>query len=95
MTIMTTPKFQHDCERCKFLGHSKKHAADLYYCEGAVLGISLIARTGNDGWEYGSHLMPERTLNPKQYIDILKEHDSPAIEILEIMKSKGLYSGDI
>lgn len=41
------PKFKHDCESCKFLGHFHDH--DVYQC-----GTSLIARYSDEGHEYHS-----------------------------------------
>jgi len=46
-----TPKFTHDCEGCKFLGHYEGH--DLYYCAGEP---TVIARYGSDGPAYASGL---------------------------------------
>jgi hypothetical protein len=57
------PKFQHDCDKCEFLGHYFDH--DVYVClpqgfescEGATAG-SIIARHGDDGPEYASSPLP-------------------------------------
>lgn len=63
------PKFQHDCNRCVFLGCSmacfsttrKNTEIDLYYCPGPdpetnkTSDGSIIARFGNDGPDYWSH----------------------------------------
>lgn len=45
-----TPKFDHDCDCCQFLGHHKGH--DLYACTGTV-----IARKGSNGPDYVSGLV--------------------------------------
>lgn len=47
------PKFEHDCESCKFLGHFYGH--DVYTCENSV-----IARYSNEPSEYSS--MPVSSL---------------------------------
>jgi hypothetical protein len=44
------PKFVHDCEACKFLGHHDEH--DMYYCEGGH--PTVVARYGSDGPDYTS-----------------------------------------
>lgn len=51
---MTTPKFQHDCARCIFLGQTigGGRLFDCYACEGAV--VTMVARYGDDGPEYYS-----------------------------------------
>lgn len=41
------PKFNHDCTSCKFLAHFDGH--DLYVCVSTI-----VARFGNDGWDYTS-----------------------------------------
>jgi hypothetical protein len=60
------PKFQHDCNVCKFLGTvvsdnltpGKPIEYDLYYCVGGVPGLSgtCLARFGNEGPDYTSSL---------------------------------------
>lgn len=45
-----TPKYQHDCQQCEFLGHFFDH--DVYVCSN--LSRSVIARYGDDGPEYTS-----------------------------------------
>jgi len=62
-----TPKFKHDCNGCKFLGHFLGY--DVYVCpHGTSLYTNLIARWGNEGHEYASNelenfqkMMRERT----------------------------------
>lgn len=52
-TITDKPKFQHDCNECKFLGHAKN--CDWYVCDKSdILGRSIIARHGNKGYENAS-----------------------------------------
>lgn len=43
-----TPKFTHDCDRCRFLG--RLNGEDLYVCENGEFS----ARFGNHGQEYRS-----------------------------------------
>lgn len=50
---MSKPKFKHDCDRCKFLGHV--YGCDMYSCP-AELGTVLV-RYGNDGPEYSSCIL--------------------------------------
>lgn len=52
MTAELGPRYQHDCDTCRFLG--PEGSADLYFCPGGLLGGSLIARYGNCGREYAS-----------------------------------------
>ncbi len=59
-------KFKHDCDTCRFLGtvegphprmavKNPPHvAADLWYCERAELGGSVIARYSDEGSDYSS-----------------------------------------
>lgn len=48
-----TPKFEHDCKKCRFLGPNKKDDHDLYFCWQTELP-TVIARYGNYGHEYKS-----------------------------------------
>ena len=51
-----SPKFQHDCEKCRFLGHF--HGHDIYICKATELSYSnILARYGNDGPEYASDFL--------------------------------------
>lgn len=47
------PTFVHDCEECTYLGTlaTPQRVVDLYACK---LDRSLIARFGDEGWEYSS-----------------------------------------
>jgi hypothetical protein len=49
------PKFHHDCDKCEFLGGYKEgdERADVYICP-SCLGMSVIARLGDDGPDYYS-----------------------------------------
>ena len=42
------PLYQHDCERCRFLGSYRAH--DLYFCKKER--PEVLARYGNDGPDY-------------------------------------------
>ena len=44
-------KYTHDCEHCIPLGEYENH--DLYYCDQG-LRPTVIARYGNEGWDYRS-----------------------------------------
>jgi hypothetical protein len=56
------PRYTHDCDRCKPLGTAAEY--DLYFCLQTGDFPTVIARYGNDGWEYtsgiGSGLLPLR-----------------------------------
>lgn len=44
--------FEHDCNNCEFLGTFQEH--DLYYCPQTPNWPTVIARYGNNGYEYKS-----------------------------------------
>lgn len=48
------PKFEHDCERCVFLGHFDEN--DLYFCGQDGVGPTVLARYDSDGPAYTSGL---------------------------------------
>jgi hypothetical protein len=49
----TKPKFKHDCKTCNYLGHYFGH--DIYVCGSmSAIGPSIIARYGNEDWQYAS-----------------------------------------
>ncbi len=50
----TSPKFEHDCDLCTFLGEYQRH--DLYFCDKCTAGPTLIARYGSEGKQYTSGL---------------------------------------
>lgn len=46
------PAYDHDCEKCVFLGHHTRHREavhDLYFCE---KGPTVVARYGDEGPSY-------------------------------------------
>lgn len=45
-------RYVHDCDECKFVGVYKEH--DLYFCKNEP---TVIARYGNEGYEYSSGLV--------------------------------------
>lgn len=49
---VSTPRYEHDCDRCVYLGQHQEH--DLYYCEQDAAGRTLVARYGSDGSDYYS-----------------------------------------
>ena len=59
MALTIKPLYQHDCDKCRFLGGvvdnlgSGIQMLDAYHCPGS-LGGSFILRYGNDGPEYMS-----------------------------------------
>jgi hypothetical protein len=52
------PKYQHDCDKCKFLGQAMddKEFCDLYYCPQGGHIPTVIARYGNEPEDYRSGL---------------------------------------
>lgn len=47
------PRYKHDCRKCKYLGPYEEY--DLYHCYNCALAKgTVIARHGNEGWEYAS-----------------------------------------
>ena len=68
-----TPRYEHDCEVCQFLGQHKQF--DLYYCSDAP-GPMLIARYSNYPPSYISGLETETLCEPLALaLDLAKEHD--------------------
>jgi len=47
-------RYTHDCDKCYYLGHYEKY--DLYYCSKSTIP-SVIARYGNEGWNYASGMI--------------------------------------
>lgn len=52
-----TPRFQHDCDQCHFIGQTEKY--DLYVCgqlgvDKPIYGRTVIGRSGDDGPDYVS-----------------------------------------
>lgn len=61
MSTFDTPRFQHDCPACKFLGQyryaddpNKRYDYDLYVCGQAGSIPTVIARFSDDGPDYMS-----------------------------------------
>jgi len=50
--VKTEPRYNHDCNRCEFLGTHEEY--DLYFCPDEP---TIIARYGNEDGEYGSGLV--------------------------------------
>lgn len=61
------PQFEHDCERCIFLGNYSGdwyEKADLYWCN-PTTGPTVIVRYGDDGPEYSSGMIfADQGMNP-------------------------------
>ena len=56
---LTFPKFQHDCNKCRFLG--RLDGEDIYVCTEGNMGITtFIFRNGDSGHEYSS--LPKRVV---------------------------------
>lgn len=50
-----TPLFDHDCDRCTFLGRFK--GSDLYFCNQSSNRPTVIARHSSDGRDYTSGIV--------------------------------------
>ena len=55
MAEKTEPLFDHDCDKCNFLGSFKSH--DLYHCKQGNSRDTIIARYGSNGPDYKSGLV--------------------------------------
>lgn len=64
MSQTRPPRYQHDCDKCTYLGQfedqEQSEIYDLYWCKNPQEPIldSVIARYGNDGHEYRSSHPP-------------------------------------
>lgn len=54
MTNLVVPRYQHDCDKCQFIGIDVEY--DIYFCKNCD-GGTWIARYGDDGYEYASYPM--------------------------------------
>lgn len=52
---MEKPRYQHDCNRCVFLGKNGEH--DLYVCAKDMVIETIIARYSSNGPDYCSGLL--------------------------------------
>jgi len=54
-----TPRFKHDCQRCRYLGTivSSGGLADLYFCDQSGSRPTVIARFSDEGSDYASGLV--------------------------------------
>lgn len=62
MDHLIEPRFIHDCDHCTFLGHFEKDGmpVDLYYHAKDYPSLAdLLARYGDEPWEYASSHPPE------------------------------------
>ena len=73
-------RFQHDCDKCLFLGQDKEH--DFYFCDSRL--PTVIARYGNDDSEYASGL--ESALVREKEGD--KEY--PLVKALKLARARNL-----
>lgn len=57
MKYSDKPQYQHDCDKCKFLGHVNDK--DLYFCEAGALHKdgTIILRNSSEGYDYHSGLV--------------------------------------
>lgn len=83
----TTPKYEHDCKRCTFLGREfiEGKWMDLYHCmQGINLTLpTVIVRSGNSGEDYTSGMFwgrrayesPEEFANMPTYLGLGKAYE--------------------
>jgi len=76
-----TPRFTHDCERCRFLGDYEEY--DLYVCARDGKIDTVIARYGSDGPEYMSGVI-------FAVLDPIKDRSPPLVESLKRATALGL-----
>lgn len=92
---MNKPKFQHDCDTCRFLGHWFGH--DVYYHDADhQMERNVVARYGDEGWEYTSMcaaaMLPNVRDNPewqtskglRPYVDIVMDKGPPEMQAMLI-----------
>jgi hypothetical protein len=93
-----SPKFQHDCDRCTYLGTVQNkggHFFDLYWCANASHPAlsSVLCRYGSEGPEYSSSHPPEAFAGPEEFIALSKQYERPYIHAMARAVRMGLYSG--
>lgn len=74
------PKFKHDCDKCKFLGHFLDH--DVYICN--EMRTSIIARFGDDPEENAStelKVLKQQITDPDHYV-VVSNFELPFQEYL-------------
>jgi hypothetical protein len=59
---MTQPRYEHDCDRCTFLG--QQGTEDVYYCQQGPIP-TVVFRWGDDGPAYQSGWHLRNELNPQ------------------------------
>jgi len=66
---MSTPRFQHDCTKCQFLGNGifQKKPVDWYTCDSREGLRTVIARYGSEGPQYASTTIGE-TVTPSPVV---------------------------
>jgi hypothetical protein len=88
------PRYQHDCDRCKFLGQHGK--VDIYWCPTVAtdpVSLSLtpvIGRFGNEGEQYAASHPPKAF--PGDYIAFMQKYSNGwYLEALRLAEQAGLY----
>jgi hypothetical protein len=85
---MDDPLWTHDCSSCVYLG--KFQLYDLYFCNQMGNWPTVIARYGNNGWDYFSGLNFSR---PYKSIDGMQEPVEPLRVARERAEKRGLCGG--
>lgn len=80
---MEAPRYEHDCQKCEFLGQYKEY--DLYFCPNEP---TIIARYSDEGGDYGSGLVFGVTSDKGCYREALvralqTEHKQEIVEYFE------------
>jgi hypothetical protein len=80
---MDHPRYQHDCQKCKYLGQFEEY--DFYWCKSHNLPTldSILARYGSDGPEYLSSHPPGAFCGESNqfpwYVEILKRAEKEGL----------------
>jgi hypothetical protein len=82
-----TPRHQHDCTNCTFLGHHG--AADLYFCGKQLSSYTLIARHSSEGADYNSGTCFSYGANPALHEARLR---AQAIGLMEYNLQEALHA---
>lgn len=56
LTVNQKPLYEHDCDRCQFLGieMNGSEKVDVYYCAQAIPLPTMILRSSSKPWDYHS-----------------------------------------
>jgi hypothetical protein len=91
------PHHQHDCDHCISLGsaiHDGKPVDFYWHIDKAHRSLdSVLVRFSSEGADYWSGHPPEAFAGPESFVQLLYEHDRPAVECFRRAIEKGIYTG--